>query len=272
MADSKGARDRAKDRAQNKAANKAVKKQEREAKRAQRKNNFSQMRQAFNMQRKRDSKLIPLMLLCIVGVALLFFLIGLLWGGQWFMLVLGILLGLVLAMWVFSRRLEASMYEEVGNQPGAAAWTLENMRNTMGIAWITTTSVAATPQMDVVHRVVGNPGVILVGEGNQGRLKKLMEREAKRVDRLLAGVPVREIYIGDGEGQTQVRDLQKTLLKMPKDFQKDDVYAMSAKLEAMENRAANRPAGLPGGPLPKQAQAMSGMNRKMRRMQERKGK
>ena len=29
--------------------------------------------------------------------------------------------------------------------------------------------------------------------------------------------------------------------------------------------------GMPGGPLPKQAQNMAGMNRKMRRMQQRKG-
>ena len=35
---------------------------------------------------------------------------------------------------------------------------------------------------------------------------------------------------------------------------------------------ATRPAGLPGGPMPRQAQSMAGMNRRMRRMQERKGK
>ncbi|WP_115686139.1 DUF4191 domain-containing protein [Corynebacterium senegalense] len=252
---------------------KSVKKEQREAKRAQRSNTRKQVWQAFNLQRKRDPKLIPLMLLSILGMAAVFFLIGMLWGGEWFMLVLGMLVGFVLAMWLFSRRLENSMYEEVGNQPGAAAWTLENMRSTMGIAWITKVSVAASPQMDVVHRVVGNPGVVLVGEGNHGRVKKLMDREAKRVDRLLAGVPVHEVYVGDGEGETQVRDLQKTLLKLPKNYKKDEVYSMSAKLDAMDARSqGNRPAGLPGGPMPRQAQSMAGMNRRMRRMQERKGK
>ena len=254
------------------ADDKNVKKEQRAAKRAQRRNTRNQVLQAFNIQRKRDPKLIPLMLLSVIGVALMFFLIGLLFHGQWYMLVLGLLAGIVLAMWLFSRRLENSMYDEVGNQPGAAAWTLENMRSTMGIAWITKTSVAATPQMDVVHRVVGNPGVVLVGEGNRGRLKKLMDREAKRVDRLLAGVPVHEIYVGDGEGETPVRDLQKTLLKLPKNYKKDEVYSMSAKLDAMDARTAGRPAGLPGGPMPRQAQSMAGMNRRMRRMQERKGK
>ncbi|WP_019193138.1 DUF4191 domain-containing protein [Corynebacterium timonense] len=259
-------------KAKDSGSTRAAKKEARAAKRAQRKNTRSQIWQAFTLQRKRDKKLIPLMLLSVVGMGLVFFLIGLLWGGQWFMLVLGLLVGAVVAMWVLSRRLEKSMYDEVGNQPGAAAWTLENLRSTVGIAWVTKVSIAATPQMDVVHRVVGNPGVVLVGEGNRNRLRKLMERESKRVDRLLVGVPVYELYIGDGEGETQVRDLQKTLLKLPKNYRKDEVYSMSAKLEAMENHTGGRPAGLPGGPLPQGAQSMAGMNRRMRRMQERKGK
>ena len=185
---------------------------------------------------------------------------------------LGLLLGAVLAMFVFSRRLERSMYDEVGDTPGAAGWTLENMRNTMGIVWLTKTGVQANTHMDTVHRVVGNPGVVLVGEGNPNRLKPLMAKEHKRVERLLAGVPVHEVYAGDGEGQVRTRDLQKHLLKMPKNYQKNEVYNLAAKLDAMDSRGRGpQAAGLPGGPLPKQAQNMAGMNRKMRRMQERKG-
>ena len=165
------------------------------------------------------------------------------------------------------------MYAEVADTPGAAAWSLENMRNTMGIVWVTKTAVAANPQLDTVHRVVGNPGVVLVGEGNVNRLKPLMAKERKRVDRLLAGVPIHEVFVGDGEGQTSIRDLQKTLLKLPKNYKKDEVYALSTKLDAMDARSRpGQPAGLPGGPLPKGAQSMSGMNRKMRRMQQRQGK
>ena len=256
-----------------KAAAKAAKKEARAAKRAKGKQTRGQLIQAFNIQRKRDKMLIPIMLACVFGVALAFFLLGLLWSGQWYMLVLGLLLGVVLAMFVFSRRLEASMYDEVGDTPGAAGWTLENMRNTMGIVWLTKTGVQANTHMDTVHRVVGNPGVVLVGEGNPNRLKSLMAKEHKRVDRLLAGAPIYEVYAGEGEGQVRVRDLQKHLLKLPKNYQKNDVYGLAAKLDAMDarTRGGNMP-GLPGGPLPRQAHNMSGMNRKMRRMQERKGR
>lgn len=256
-----------------KAAAKAAKKEARAAKRAKGKQTRGQLIQAFNIQRKRDKMLIPIMLACVFGVALAFFLLGLLWSGQWYMLVLGLLLGVVLAMFVFSRRLEASMYDEVGDTPGAAGWTLENMRNTMGIVWLTKTGVQANTHMDTVHRVVGNPGVVLVGEGNPNRLKSLMAKEHKRVDRLLAGAPIYEVYAGEGEDQVRVRDLQKHLLKLPKNYQKNDVYGLAAKLDAMgaRTRGGNMP-GLPRGPLPRQAQNMSGMNRKMRRMQERKGR
>ena len=255
-----------------KAALKAAKKQERAAKRAKGKQTRSQIWQAFQIQRKRDKKLIPIMLACLLGMGLLFFLIGLIWGGQWYMLALGLAFGTVLAMWMFTRRLERSMYDEVGDTPGVAGWTLENLRNTIGMVWITKTGVQANTHMDTVHRVVGNPGVVLVGEGDPNRLKSLMGKEHKRVERLLAGVPVYEVYAGEGEGQVRNRDLQKHLLKLPKNYQKDEVYNLAAKLDAMDSRGRGaQAAGLPGGPLPKQAQNMAGMNRKMRRMQERKG-
>ena len=221
---------------QDKEAAKAAKKEQRAAKRAKGKATRTQLKQAFDLQRKRDKALIPIMLACVLGGGLLFFLLGLWWGAKWFWLIMGLILGAVLAMFIFSRRLEKSMYDEVGDTPGAAGWTLENMRNTMGIVWQTKTGVQANTHMDTVHRVVGNPGVVLVGEGNPNRLKSLMSKEHKRVERLLAGVPVYEVYAGEGEGQVRNRDLQKHLL-----------------------------------PLPKQAQNMAGMNRKMRRMQERKG-
>ena len=258
---------------QDKAAAKAAKKEERAAKRAKSKATRGQLKQAFDIQRKRDKALVPIMVACILGGGLLFFLLGMWWGWKWFWLVMGLILGAVLAMFIFSRRLEKSMYEEVGDTPGAAGWTLENMRNTMGIVWLTKTGVQANTHMDTVHRVVGNPGVVLVGEGDPKRLKPLMQKERKRVERLLAGVPVFEVYAGEGEGQVRTRDLQKHLLKLPKNYQKDEVYNLSAKLDAMDSRGRGaQAAGLPGGPLPKQAQNMAGMNRKMRRMQERKGK
>ncbi|AKK09263.1 DUF4191 domain-containing protein [Corynebacterium testudinoris] len=254
-----------------KAAMKAAKSEERAAKRAKRKQTWSQFWQAFNLQRKQDKKLIPLMLLAIVGMGVAFFLIGLLFNGQWFMLSLGLGLGFVLAMYIFSKRLEGSMYDRVGDTPGAAGWTLENMRNTVGIVWHTKTAVAMNTHMDTVHRVVGNPGVVLVGEGEPHRVKPLINQQRKRISRLAGDVPIYEVLVGEGEGQVTLKKLQRELLKLPRNYKKDEVYAVNAKIEAMDRIGSGNPgAGLPKGPLPKAAN-MSGMNRRLKRANKGKG-
>lgn len=254
-----------------KAAEKAAKKEVRAAKRAKRRQTWTQVWQAFNMLRKKDKKLVPLMLITWIGIALIMFGIGSLWGGHWLMLILGVVLGFAAAMWVFSKRLENNMYDQVDDTPGAAGWALENMRNTVGIAWVTETGVAGTTQMDVVHRVVGNPGVIFVGEGNPNRLKPLLAQQRKRADRLLAGIPIYEVIIGDDTeaGQVPLKKLQRHMLKFPRNFKKADVMSISAKVEALDHVRGGQQAGLPKGPMPKQAQNMAGMNRRMRRANER---
>ena len=256
-----------------KAAAKAAKAEARAAKRAKSKETRAQLWQAFNIQRKQDKMLVPLMVLSVVGVAALLFLIGLAWGGQWFTLILGIFLGAVLAMYIFSRRLEKTMYDRVGDQPGAAGWALDNLRNTVGIVWHTKQGVAMNRSLSaIVHRVVGNPGVVLVAEGNTNAAKELVNQQKRRLDRLAGDVPVYEMYVGDGEGQVPLKNLQRELLKLPRNYRKTEVYSVNAKIEAMDTIGSSQPgAGLPKGPLPKGGN-LSGMNRRMRRANERRSK
>ena len=53
-------------------------------------------------------------------------------------------------------------------QPGAAAAALRMLRR----GWKTDPAIAFTKQQDVVHRVVGPPGIVLIGEGNPNRLRR----------------------------------------------------------------------------------------------------
>lgn len=254
-----------------KASLKEAKKQERAAKRAQRKQNWSQMWQAFNMQRKQDKALIPIMLAAFLGMGLLFFLIGTLFNGQWFMLILGLGIGALLAMFLFTRRLERDMYKKVEDQPGAAGWALEQqLRNTVGVVWKVKTGVAATRQQDLIHRVIGNSGVIFVVEGDRKRVGPTLNRLKKRVDRLAGGVPVYEVFVGNGEDEVPVSKLRSHIMKLPRNYNKNETYENIRRIEAMDDLPGTTP-GLPKGPMPRQAQNMSGMNRRMRRMQERKG-
>lgn len=251
-----------------KAQAKAAEKEAKAAKRAARRQNYSQMWQAFNIQRKQDKALVPLMLLSIIGLGLIFFGIGFFLNAQWWMLPIGLMLGFLLAMFVFTRRVENSVYDKAADQPGAAGWALENLRSGVGIAWRTKTAIVANTHMDAVHRVIGNPGIVLVGEGEMHRVKPMMAQAKRRLNRLAGGIPIYEIYAGEGEGQVRLRDLQKELMKLPRNYKKDEVYAMAQKIEALDAVANPGAAGLPKGPLPKGAK-VSGMNRRARRQAER---
>ena len=165
-----------------KASLKAAKKQERAAKREHRKQTRSQMWQAFNMQRKQDKALIPIMLAAFLGMGLLFFLIGLLFNGQCFMLILGLGIGALLAMWLFTRRLERDMYKKVGSARCGWLGSEQQLRNTVGIVWKVKTAVGVTRHQDLIHRVIGNAGVIFVCEGDRKRLTPVLNTLKKRVD------------------------------------------------------------------------------------------
>ncbi|HHU45671.1 MAG TPA: DUF4191 domain-containing protein [Actinomycetales bacterium] len=254
----------------NKDELKAAKKAERAAKRAKGKQTRSQMWQAFKLQKGRDKKLIPYMALGFFGPVLLLLVIGLLIGGfsAWIMPILGVLIGVMVAMWIFSQRLQNSFYDEAEGQAGAASWALENMRSGVGTVWHVTTAAQANQQLDAVHRVIGNPGVVLVGEGNEGRVRQMMSREKKALARFLGETPIYEIMAGSGEGQVPVKKLQREMLRFPRNYNKDEANKLASRVESME-RIRDARSQLPKGPLPKGGMNQAGMNRRARRAQER---
>ena len=99
---------------------KATKAASKEASKQRRK----QIWQAFQMQRKEDKALIPLMLLCLLGTTAVVVGIGALLGGVvlWASIPMGLLLGAMLAFIIFGRRVQKSVYKKADGQPGAAAW------------------------------------------------------------------------------------------------------------------------------------------------------
>src|SRR5699024_6984999 len=130
------------------------------------------------------------MLLSVMGMGLLFFLVGLLFNGQCVMMIFGLGIGFLFAIMFFSCRLDRGMYKRVEDQPGVAGWALDNqLKNSVGMAWKVEQGIAMTRQQDIIHRVIGNTGVVFVAEGNKNRLKPTMSQLKRRVDKLAGGVP-----------------------------------------------------------------------------------
>src|SRR6478752_7458875 len=144
-------------------------------------------------------------------------------------ILLGIPAGILAGLFVFGRRLEKARYSQVEGQPGAAAAVLETMRR----GWTVTPVVQANKNQDLVHRAVGKPGIVLIGEGNPTRVRVLMNAERRFSQRVIADTPVKEIIVGDGEGQVPLRKLQGTMMKLPRVLKPKQVTAINARLRAL---------------------------------------
>jgi hypothetical protein len=254
--------DMAKNAAGADAPSKEEKKAAKVAARAAKKERRGQIWQAFQMQRKQDKRLLPYMIGALVGTAAVITGIGILiFGpGQWWLLLpFGIILGALLAMIIFSRRVQANVYKQAEGTPGAAAWTLQN--NLRG-KWRVTPAVAGTSHLDAVHRVVGRPGIILVGEGAPHRVKPLLAQEKKRYARIVGETPIYDVVVGNDEGQIPLRKLNSYLMKLPRNISVNAVAELDNRLTALGSRTAQ--AGLPKGPLPAGAK-MRNVQRSMRR-------
>lgn len=205
---------------------------------------------AFTFVRRHDKLIVPLLLATFLVPILVGVVIALITGAWLTTVPLAVAIALLLTMLIFTRRVASATYAEVEGKPGAAAAVLQNMRGN----WRITPGIAATPQQDVVHRIVGRPGVILVIEGSATRLKNLIVQEKKRVTRVAPDIPVYDVTVGNDAGQIPLRKLQTHFVKLPRNITPKQINALENRLQAL---GGVRPP-IPKGPLPKGARMPKG--------------
>ena len=203
---------------------------------------IKQLRMAAGMVRKANPWALPIVALIAVGAIAVFVIAGLLTGLVALLAPLGVLLGLMGAMIAFGRFAQSAQYAAIEGQPGAAAAILQSMRG----GWTVTPAVSANRNMDVVHRAVGKPGVVLVGEGSPGRLPSLLAAEKKRISRVAYDVPIYDMQVGDEEGQVPIRRLQRKLMRLPRNLKGQAVAELNFRLKALPGNLQ-----APKGPMPK---------------------
>ncbi|MGV0041718.1 DUF4191 domain-containing protein [Mycobacterium colombiense] len=242
------------------AQNKAARAEAQAARKAAARERRTQLWQAFNIQRQEDKRLLPYMIgafVLIVGIS-----VGVgIWAGGLTMITmipLGVVLGGLVAFIVFGRRAQKSVYSKAEGQTGAAAWALDNLRG----KWRVTPGVAATGHFDAVHRVIGRPGVILVGEGSASRVRPLLAQEKKRTARLIGDVPIYDIVVGNGEDEVSLAKLERHLTRLPANITVKQMDTLESRLAALGSRAGA--AVMPKGPLPNSGK-MRGVQRTVRR-------
>jgi hypothetical protein len=217
---------------------------------------LKQIAASYRMTRQAD----PRIGVILLGVFVLFALIGFgvfwLLPGMWaFDLVGAIMIGLIAALFVFGRRAQKAAYAQIEGKPGAAAAALGTLRR----GWKLDAAVAFNKNQDVVHRVVGPPGIVLVGEGNPNRLRNLLATEKRKHERVVADVPVHEVICGDGPDAVPVSKISKHVSKLGRQLKPADMTDVLYRLRALDANRSNIP--LPKGPVPTN---MKGMRQNMR--------
>ncbi|MGV9710263.1 DUF4191 domain-containing protein [Gordonia sp. NPDC003424] len=240
------------------SVSKEAKAEAKKARRAASKERRQQLWQAFQMQRKEDSRLIPYMVGVLLLVVAVFVVIGLLIGHVWFLLPIGIVLGLLAAFVLFGRRVQRSVYTKAEGQPGAAGWALSNMRG----QWRVKQAVTGNSHLDAVHRVIGKPGVILVAEGSPTRVKSLLSQEKKKAARIVGDTPIYEIIVGNDDGQVPLSKLERHINKLPSNIDAKRIDTLDGRLAAIGGRQPG--PGMPKGPIPGNAK-VRGMQRTAKR-------
>jgi TM2 domain-containing membrane protein YozV len=175
---------------------------------------------------------------------------------HWVISVIGaFLFGSLAAMIIFGRRAQRAAYNQMEGQPGAAAAALRMLKR----GWKTDPVIAFNKQQDIVHRVVGPPGIVLIGEGNPNRVKQLMTSERRKHERVAAEVPIHEIVCGNAEGQVPLPKLVRHVQKLGRSVKPAEMTDVLNRLKALDAHRPNIP--LPKGPVPT---SMKGMRQNMR--------
>lgn len=156
----------------------------------------------------------------------------------WLAVPLGLTTGLLGGLLTFNRRARTASFRLLDGQVGAAAAVLQQMRGT----WFVTPAVGVTTKQDLVHRVVGPPGVVLVGEGAAQRVQGMLAQERKRLAKAIPDLSIATVIVGTGAGEVPLPRLQRHLTKLPRRIRRRDVAKLERRLKPL-----TRSLPIPGG-------------------------
>ena len=218
---------------------------------------LKQIALVYKMTTKSDPRIGLILLgVFVVAAAIAFAFFFFVVPGPWPLdLVTSLLIGVLAVLIVFGRRAQKAQYRQLEGQPGAAAAVLQQLRR----GWKVDPGIAFNKNQDLVHRVVGPPGIVLVGEGNPHRLKSLLGNERRKHERVASETPIYEVLSGDSAGAVSVPRLTKHVTKLGRNIKPAQMTDVLQRLKALDANRSNIP--IPKGPMPT---SMKGARQNMR--------
>jgi len=202
------------------------------------------VKDAYRLVKKESPSGIVIPILSFFAVAAIGIGIGISVGHPIYLGFISLPLAFLVAFFLFTRFANTAAFASIEGQLGASASVLMSIKR----GFITTPAVSVSRNQDMVHRVSGKAGIILVGEGTQA-VRALIQDERKKMERFLSGVPVTEVLVGENAGQVSIRKLHKHLKKLPKKLSTAQLREVRARLRSVGG--LNIP--MPKGPMPTSA-------------------
>jgi hypothetical protein len=211
---------------------------------------WGQVRQIFEVYKvttEHDKKANLFMGGALLACIVVFTVIGIFLKPWWLFSIFGVLFGVLAAMSVLTWRAKNATYKRYEGQKGSA----EVAMSMLSKEWVKSPVITANRQLDIVHRVVGPAGIVLIGEGDPGRLRAMLATEAKKHEQVKYGVKVTMLVMGDRDNQVPLGKLADHIKKLPKVIKTAEITDISNRLRALDSMRPKIP--LPKGPMPTSA-------------------
>ena len=166
---------------------------------------------------------------------------------SWILTVLlGIMVGLLLATMTLTRRSDKVGYAKMEGRPGAAAAVLSSISKA-GFSFPQEPVWIDAKTKDAVWRGTGRTGVYLIAEGDYNRVNKAMNREEEKIRRITRGsaIPIYRISVGHGPDQVPLNKLQRTVLKKKAKLTATELETLNDRLVTLQKR--QNALGMPKG-------------------------
>ncbi len=217
-----------------------------------------QIVRAYQMTHEQDKALPFILLGGFFAPIVVSVIVGLAWDHLVNVIIIGVMMGLLAAMFLLVRRAKRATFKRYAGQAGSAEVALQMLPK----QWISTPVIAANRNRDVVHRTLGPGGLVLIGEGEPGRVRQLLAGEVKKHERVAYGIPVTTVLMGDQENQVPLNRLADHIRKLPKSLQPNQITDLRQRLRALD--AVRPPVPRPKGPMPTNARQVKGARQAMR--------
>jgi hypothetical protein len=197
---------------------------------------IAQMVQVFNMTRRVDKAVLPLMIVLFVApIAIAVVAALVLSPGNVISLILfvviGVLAGVLLALLILGRRAEVAAYNQMAGQPGATGAVLSSA---LRRGWITSdTPVSVNKNRDAVFRAIGRGGIVIVAEGPKSRTTRMADDEVRKVARIVPNVPTHILFVGPDADSVPLPGLAREFRKFKRTLTKREVQIISNRLSSI---------------------------------------